>query len=138
VLAKGGVLKKYVSAVGKGVATPDTYGSDRFLDLYAEDIDWREMPSAFSPEGRSGDRATVSEAVKEGQAALRYRKAHLHEVVAEGDRAAMRYRWEATVAIDGLPAPRGSELRAEVAQFITAANGKIARSYEYLTMLPLV
>ncbi len=55
--------------------TPDSYGSDRVLDLYADGIDWREMPSSLFPEGRTGDRATVSKGIKRNQAVLRNRKA---------------------------------------------------------------
>ena len=36
----------------------------------------------------------------------------------------------------GLPVAQGTLVRAEVAQFITVANGKIVRSHEYLTVLP--
>jgi len=116
--------------------TPDSYGSDRFLELYAEDVDWREMPSARYPEGRSGDLAFARAAVTANQGALRNRRVQLHEVLADGDCAAMRYAWEATVAADGLPWPRGAVYRAELAAFFIVTNGKIVRAHDYSNELP--
>lgn len=128
------VARQWIELYNDG--TPDSYGSDRFLELYAEDVDWREMPTAWHPEGRGGDRASVRKATQEGRSILRNRKAHLHEVVAEGDRAVIRYLWEATVGVDGVPIPRGTVIRAESASFITVTNGKIARAYDYSNELP--
>lgn len=116
--------------------SPDSYGSGRFFELYSDDVDWREMPTSWHPEGRTGSLADLRKSLAEAQFALRNRRAHLHEIIADGDRAAMNYLWEARVAIDGLPVPRGAVLRSEIAQFITVSGGKIVRSREYVIALP--
>ena len=117
--------------------TPESYGSDRFLELYAPDADWREMPTRAYPEGRSGGVETVREAVVVGQATLRNRRVTLNELVAEGEKAAFFYTWRATAAID-LPEPlnvqAGGAVQLEVAQFIEVANGKIQKSVEHVVL----
>lgn len=116
--------------------TPEFYGSDRFLDLYTEDVAWHEMPSQFNPTGTSGNRAALREAVRFGQASFVDRRVDSLQVVSDGERAAMEYTWEATVGIDGLLVPRGTRLRAAVAQLITVRDGSIIASTEYLAWLP--
>jgi ketosteroid isomerase-like protein len=130
------MARRWVDLYNDG--TPESYGSLKYLDLYADDVEWREMPHPLSPEGRSGDLASVRTYTEQNQIPFRNRRVHLHEVVAEGDRAALRYLWEAEVAIDGLPVARGGWVRAEIAQFITVADGKIVRSHEFAAMLPPV
>jgi predicted ester cyclase len=114
---------------------PGTYGSGRFLDLYAPDCRWRESSSTFFPDGRSGDLAVLREALELNRSSLVDRNVLLHELVADGDRAAMRYAWSATTTVDlgpDLP-PRGSRLRLEVAAFLRVADGKIVEIVELLS-----
>jgi ketosteroid isomerase-like protein len=114
-----------------------TYGSDRFLELYAEDCRWREEPSVFFPEGRGSDRGTqpLRAALEESGALLSERRAELLDVVAAGDLAAMRFEWSATVEADlgpGAP-PVGSRLRFIVASFMRVREGRIAELTEVLS-----
>ena len=80
--------------------TPDSYGSERFLELYDEDLKWREMPTRAFPAGRTGSVGALREALAAGQAALRNRHVSLRELVAETDRFALTFSWQATVASD--------------------------------------
>lgn len=128
------VARRWIELYSDG--TPDSYGSDRYLELYAEDVDWRQMPMPFDPEGTTGDLAVLRKATEANRSVLRNRKATLHEVVAEGDRAVFRYLWEATVGVDGGAAPRGTVVQAEIACFLTVAKGKIVRQYDFLSVLP--
>ena len=121
------------------VGTLDYYGSDRFTELYAEDVEWIEMPTRRFPAGRTGGLEMLREAVKGGQASLRNRRATLRQVVGEGDLAAMTYSWQATVISDVfgvLGLSPGDTMRLEVAQLIEVANGRIARSTEYVILAP--
>ena len=130
------IARRFIELYNDG--TPESYGSDRVLELYADDVDWREfIPSARNPQGRSGSLAALREAILANQGALRNRRVRLHDVVAEPDRAAMRYAWEAEVGVDGTPfGRRGSVLRAEVAAFFKVADGKIVQCYEFGAFLP--
>jgi hypothetical protein len=47
--------------------------------------------------------------------------------VASGETAAARLSWRGVLAIDAGTLPAGSELSAEIAQFITVRSGRIAR-----------
>jgi ketosteroid isomerase-like protein len=107
---------------------PGTYGSDRFVELYASDIRWRESPTPVTPDGRSADDiAAFREALEWGKTFFTDRNVTLHEIVADDDRAAMLYTWSATVAVDLGPdgAPVGARPRVEVATFLRVADGKI-------------
>ena len=129
------VARRYNELYNDG--TPDSYGSDRFLELYAENVVAIDYPMPLSPEGRRDEGlAAVRKGLEEAQALLRNRKTHLHEVLAQGDRVVMRFTWEATVAVDGMPVPKGTVVRMECVQFFTVANGKITRDESYSALLP--
>lgn len=89
------MVRKYVELYNDG--TPEFYGSDRFTELFAPDIDWQESPSSFSPSGRSGNRETVCEAVATGGPLMRDRKFEIKEIVEEGNTAAWTGNWSMTV-----------------------------------------
>lgn len=113
---------------------PGTYGSDRYVELYAADVSWRESPTVVTPEGRSGDRAALQEALAWGKECFIDRNVTLHEIVADRDRAAMRYTWSATVIVDLGPdaAPVGARPRMEMAAFLRVDGGKIVEITELL------
>lgn len=116
--------------------TPEFYGSDRFLELYREDVVWREMPQQYNPEGRGGDLAALYEAVRWGQAGFVDRRVDVQHILAVGNQVAMRYTFAATVSTDELPVPKGTRLRGAIAQFMTVRDGKISASTEYVSWLP--
>lgn len=119
--------------------TPDSYGSERFLELYDEDLKWREMPTRAFPAGRTGSVGALREALAAGQAALRNRHVSLRELVAETDRFALTFSWQATVASDAfafLGLSPGDTMKLEVAQISEILNGKIQRSTEYVVVVP--
>ena len=126
------VINRYVELYND--AEPGTYGSDRVLELYAPDCRWRESPTQWMPEGRTGDLNTLREAMKLSQSLFVDRKIVVHEVVANGDRGVMRYTWSATTTVDMGPglAPAGAQPTVEVAAFIRVAEGKIVEITELL------
>lgn len=114
-------------------ASPNRYGSDRFLELYAPDVLWMEAPTSWFPEGRSGGLAEVRAALEASQPLLCDRRADLHDVIADGSQAAMRYTWSAVVAADGLSVPAGTRASMEVAAFLLVRNGRIVEIREILS-----
>lgn len=129
--ATADLVRRYVELYNDG--TPDSYGSDAFLDLYAEDVDWVEAPTLLTPQGRSGNREAIREAVMSGQQLFRNRRQAVHELIEEGDRAVWLGTWSATLAAEGLPAPVGAKLVLPVAMLIVARHGLIVRQRDYPT-----
>jgi len=117
--------------------TPTSYGSDRFLDeLYAEDCVWAESPTKVPPAGRKGSLEQIRKEIADAQSVLVDRHVVLHEVVANGPIAAMRYSWSAKFNRDVAGHPKGSRLAFEVAAFFRVRHGRIAEIRELLAELP--
>lgn len=129
--ATADLVRLYIELYNDG--TPEAYGSDAFLRLYAEDVDWVEAPTALSPNGRSGNREALREAVMSGQQMFRNRRQVIEELIEEGDRAVWLGTWSATLAAEGLPAPVGAKLVLPVAMLIVARDGLIVRQRDYPT-----
>ncbi|HEX9259246.1 MAG TPA: nuclear transport factor 2 family protein [Acidimicrobiales bacterium] len=130
----GVVAHRWIELYNEG--EPGTYGSDRFLELYADDCLWVEMPSAFFPEGRTGNKAALREALSSSESVMIDRHVDLHDVIADGNEAAMRYTWSATLNADGTPVPKGTRITGEVAAFLVVRNGKIVEIRELLSFVP--
>jgi ketosteroid isomerase-like protein len=128
------VIYRWVELYNDG--TPDAYGSERFLGLYAEDVDWREMPSGMFPEGRSGNLNRLREALQWAMPLLRNRHVTLHEVIADPDgrRAAFRYHWTARLAVDLASWKVGATLDGEVSCFLEVEDGLITQMIEYFSV----
>ena len=128
------VVIKWVELYSDG--TPESYGSDRFLELYAPNANWVEMPSPMHPSGRTGDAETIREAVKNTRKILLNRHVELKELIEEGNIAAWTGVWSATVALDspdGLPIKAGSRIHIRMAAFTEVVDGLIVRQHEYIS-----
>jgi ketosteroid isomerase-like protein len=114
-----------------------TYGSDRFVQLYDPRCRWREMSSVFFPAGRTSEQfpADSKSLLDAAATVLMDRHVELHEIIAQGDRAAMRYTWSATAKTELWPKgpAAGERLRMEVGAFIRVAEGKIVELTEILS-----
>jgi ketosteroid isomerase-like protein len=115
--------------------TPTSYGSDRFLQLYAEDCVWTESPTKMYPQGRSGSLAQIRPALAAGQSVLVNRHVVLKEVVANGSVGAMHYAWSATTSGAVAGYPKGSRIALEVAAFFKVRQGRIIEIHELLVEL---
>lgn len=115
--------------------SPETYGSDQYLELYAPDCRWTESPTPLTPEGRRGNRAAIRAALEVGQVCFVDRHEELQELVVEGDRAAMWHTWSATVATDLGPdaPPLGARVTIDGATFLRVADGLIVEINEILS-----
>lgn len=112
--------------------SPDEYGSDAFLQLYADDVDWVESPTVVTPEGRSGDLRALREAVGFGRSLFRHRRIAIYEMVEEGNRAIWIGTWSATIAVEGLAAPIGARIEVRQAMLIEIRDGRIVRQRDIL------
>ena len=128
------VVRRWVELYNDG--TTESYDSDRFLELYAPNVDWIEMPSPMFPSGRTGDVETIREALKYSKAILRNRHEELNELIEDGNIAAWTHIWSATVtedSPDGL-VKAGSRVQIRVATFTEVVDGLIVRQHdEYLS-----
>lgn len=124
------VARQWIKLYNDG--TPSYYGSDRFLDLYAEDCIWIEYPSKLFPAGRKGGVAEIRVALADAQSVLVDRHVVLHEITANRTRVAMRYTWSATVNGPLLDYPMGSRISYEVAAFFKIRDGRITEAREFV------
>lgn len=133
--ATADLVRRFVERYNDG--TLNSYGSDAFLDLYAEDVDWAEAPTLLTPQGRRGNREALREAVMSGQQMFRNRRQVIDELIEEGDRAVWLGTWSASIAAEGLRAPVGAKLVLPIATLIAGRGGLIVRQRDYLAT-PLV
>ena len=108
--------------------TASCYGSDRFLDLIADDCNWAETSSDPHFAGRGGDKADLRRTTQQGKQAMRDRHADIAEIIAEDDRAAVRWTWSATSAGDG------TRVAAEVYSTFTVSTGRITRWHDRIIL----
>jgi ketosteroid isomerase-like protein len=127
------VAQRWVELYSDG--TPTSYGSDRFLQLYAEDCVWTESPTKMYPQGRKGSLAQIRPALAAGQSVLLNRRVVLQQVVGNGSAGAMHYTWSAITSQDVSGYPKGSLIRLEVAAFFKVRRGRIIEIHELLVEL---
>jgi ketosteroid isomerase-like protein len=84
-----------------------------------------EHPNAITPHGAV---RTVEESVSgfhAGKRLLSDQAFTVHEVLASGERAAVRATWTGTVGVDAGPLTRGTRLVAHIAGFLTVRGGQV-------------
>jgi len=128
--------RRYAELYSDG--TPDDYGSERFLELLAPDIDWVESPTQMHPEGQSGNREAIRKGVAQNRGFLRDRRIEIDEIIEQGDVAAWTGTYSATIAVDGLDVPRGSRIRVRMAVITEVRDRLIVRQHEYIAFPELV
>ena len=128
------VVRRWVELYNDG--TPEKYGSDRFLELYASNANWVEMPSQMHPSGRTGDAETIRKDLKYACEVFRNRHVELKEVIEEGKIAAWTAIWSAKVAADvpdGIPVKAGSLIQIRFAVITEVVDRLIVRQHEYIS-----
>lgn len=123
------VVLRHIELYNDG--TPEIYGTERFLEVWADDAVQEFMPSAQFPNGMVYvGNAQIRENHAQVARLWRNRRLDVHDVIASGDRVVVRYTWSA-VAAAGLPkVPAGQTLRLECADFFTVNGGLITRMVE--------
>jgi ketosteroid isomerase-like protein len=125
------LVARFIALYSDG--TPDTYGSDRFIQLFHEDALCSVAPTPEKPAGEAGGIELLSRGVAANGAVLRNRSIELLDLLEDGNRAAWTGIWSATIGVEGVPLPKGHVLRVHMAAFTEARDGRIARHREYLT-----
>jgi ketosteroid isomerase-like protein len=127
--ATGDLVKRWAELYSDG--SPDHYGSDAFLQLYADEVDWMEAPTSVTPDGRSGDLRALREATAFGRQLFRNRRFVIDELVEDGNRAVFVGTWSATIGVDGLPFAIGAAVHIPEAILIEVRDGRIVRQRDF-------
>lgn len=126
------IVRRYVAVVADLGATI----AELEVLLHPE-ITLTEHPNAISPRGRVHDREGVLAAYASGKTLLAEQSIAVHEVVVDGARAALRATWRGRTARAAGPLPQGSRLEAQIAAFITVADGRIREHETFDCYAPL-
>lgn len=118
------VVERFYALYDDG--TPDSYGSDRFTDLWADDIVMEYGASAQFPQGRrlEGKPRCLKELERIG-GWMRNRHAVLREITVEGETVGTGWSFWATTAIDMPGIPAGSRIRMDGADFMIVRDGLV-------------
>lgn len=84
-----------------------------------------EHPNAITP---AGARRSLDETVQgflAGKTLLAKQTFDIHELLVQGDRAAVRATWTGTIGVDRGPVSAGDRLVAQVAAFVTVRDGHV-------------
>ncbi|MBK6561304.1 nuclear transport factor 2 family protein [Candidatus Amarobacter glycogenicus] len=127
------VVLRYYDLYNDG--TPDSYGSERFLDLFADDA-VIDLPEAAGLPARRGGKETLRERIAGAAAMFRNRHMAVTELVAEDERVVARTTWAASAAADSPGLPAGTRVRGEIVEFMTVRNGRI-EEYSFVMGQPL-
>jgi ketosteroid isomerase-like protein len=113
------VVERYYAAVA------DLSSSREALaELLAPDLRVIEHPNAIHPQGTVRNRDEALAAYEQGKAMLSRQSFELDELLASGDRVAVRATWRGTMV-------GGASLEAKIAAFLTVADGRIREHETY-------
>lgn len=99
--------------------------------LLAADVLITEHPNPISPNGAVRDKDATLAGFAAGKALLRAQSFDVREIVVNGERAAVRAIWRATIGIDAGPFRAGQKLTAQVASWLTVRDGRIVAHETY-------
>lgn len=130
------VVRRYYGIVSDLSST-----TDELRAVLAPEVVIVEHPNALTATGAQRDLAQSLEGFRRGKALLREQSFVVHEVIAQGERAAVRATWRGVVGASIGPFREGQELVAHVAAMLTVRGGLIARHetfdcYEPFTTMP--
>jgi ketosteroid isomerase-like protein len=114
------VVRRYYEIVGDL-----TYTEDDLASVLHPDSTLVEHPNPVSPHGaRRGLRETL-DGFTAGRSLLSEQSFEIHELLTNGDRAAVRAVWRGAVGQDIGPYKKGLEMTAHVAAFVTVRDGLV-------------
>lgn len=118
-LATEAVVRRYYRTVS------DLSSTDEDLrKVLAPDVVVTEHPNALVPEGARRDIVQTLAGFRRGKELLREQAFQVHNVLAQGERAAAKVTWRGVVGVDAGPFREGQELVAHVAAFLTVRDGR--------------
>jgi len=126
------LARRYVSLVADPAST-----FEQIRELYADDLEWREMPNLFAPLGRTNTLTGVAEALREGREAVIDQAYEIRSAFADGDVVVLELSWRGTMARSLGPFSRGTRLRAELVSIMRFGHGKIISQTDYPCYHPI-
>lgn len=120
--------REFVTAYLRAIEAQDTDVEDRFLH---PEIELIEHPNRMSPAGQRADLAAIRAMGERGRKLMASQRYEIHQIIAEGDRAAVQFTWSGTLAVAAGPLPAGHVLRAEICSIIELKDGKVWRQQQY-------
>jgi ketosteroid isomerase-like protein len=114
------LVERYYAVVSDLDSTPEALAA-----LLHPDLRVVEHPNALNPSGTVRDRDGVLTAFAAGKQLLSEQAFHVRELLADGNRVALRAGWRGRLAVDAGPLRAGSELTAHIASFVTVDDGLI-------------
>ena len=114
------VVRRYFDVVAD-LGSPD----DALLELLHPDVRVTERPNALNPRGAVRDRDAVVAGFVAGKRLLADQAIDVVELIAAGDRVAVRATWRGTIGAGAGALPAGARLVAHVAAWLTVHEGRI-------------
>ena len=114
------VVRRYYQIVGDL-----TYTEDDLASVLHPDSTLVEHPNQVVPNGARRGLSETLAGFKAGRSLLSEQSFEIHELLADGDRAAVRAIWRGTVGQDIGPYTKGLEMTAHVAAFVTVRDGLV-------------
>jgi ketosteroid isomerase-like protein len=118
------VVERYYAVVSDLDSTPEALAA-----LLHPDLRVVEHPNALNPNGTVRDRDGVLAAFAAGKQLLSEQVFDVRELLADGDRVAVRAEWRGRLAVDAGPLAADSELTAHIASFVTV-DDDLVREHE--------
>jgi ketosteroid isomerase-like protein len=99
--------------------------------LFTDDALTLEHPNVLKPRGARSDLAALQAASQAGAALLERQQFALRSAIEHGELAIVRLVWTGVIAREVGPFRAGQVLRAQIAQFISARDGRISALETY-------
>lgn len=93
--------------------------------VLADEVTVTEHPNPITPQGAVRDLEGTVAGFRAGKALLAEQVFEVHEVLAAGERAAVRATWRGVVGVDAGPYRRGQQLVGHVAALLTVRDGRV-------------
>ena len=124
------VVERFCELYNDG--TPDSYGSDRYTSLYAEEVVVEYGASERFPQGRRLEgKPRMLKELERVSGWMRNRYMSLREALQNGDSVVIGWSFWATTAVDMPGVPAGSRLRSDGVDFYTVRDGLIVYQKQY-------
>ena len=110
---------------------------DELLQVLHPDVRITEHPNAITPSGAVRDRGSSVAGFLAGKKLLSAQSFEIEELVAAGERVAVRATWRGTIALGSERLPAGTELVAHIAAWLTVRDGRVVEHETFDCYEPL-
>jgi predicted ester cyclase len=119
------LYKRWLRALERGV------GGAALASFFTEEMVNIEHPNLLFPRGRRSELADVLRASERAQHVIERQRYEVLDLMVSGDRVAARLSWSGVLKVRFGAFAAGDTLRAEIAQFVTILDGRIAANETY-------